>query len=199
MTVPAPQVGRPRSTASRARILAATNALLESTPPSALAVEAIAARARVGKQTIYKWWGGKSALVMEASLESLNTNVYADDSGDAQRDLRSFLKRSARTLRETQTGRTLAALIAEAQHDPAFARAFRERFLAVRREPVRTVLRRGIARGEVLEDLDIELFIDLVFGAFWHRLLSGRAPVNERFAEQVVNLMWPAIRARGTG
>ena len=55
------------------------------------------------------------------------------------------------------------------------------------------------ARGELNEDLDIELFIDLVFGAFWHRLLSGRAPVTERFAEQVVEMMWPAIVAKGRG
>jgi AcrR family transcriptional regulator len=177
----------------------ATNALLETTPLSALCIETIAARAKVGKQTIYKWWGGKSALVMEAALSSLTANVFADDTGNVRRDTLSFLKRSARSLRETAVGRTLGSLIVEAQHDPEFGRLFRAEFVEVRRKVLRTVLERGIARGELNEDLDIELFIDLVFGAFWHRLLSGRAPVTERFAEQVVEMMWPAIVAKGRG
>jgi AcrR family transcriptional regulator len=197
MSPSAPQVGRPRCEESRARILAATNALLETTSWSTLAIETIAARARVGKQTIYKWWGGKSALVMEAALTSLEIEVFADDTGNAKRDLLSFLKRSSKLLRDTATGRTLAALIAEAQNDPAFLQMFREQFQNVRREALRSVLKRGIARGELLEDLDVELFIDAVFGAFWYRLLTGRAAINERFAEQLVEMMWPAIRAKG--
>jgi AcrR family transcriptional regulator len=196
MSPSAPQVGRPRCEESRARILAATNALLESTPWSSLAIETIAARAKVGKQTIYKWWGGKSALVLEAALTSLNVQVFADDTGDTRRDLSSFLKRSSKLLRETATGRTLAALIVEAQCDPAFAAMFREQFVSARREGLAIVLRRAIARGDVLEDLDVDLFIDCIYGAFWHRLLSGRAPINERFAQQLVDMLWPSIRAR---
>jgi AcrR family transcriptional regulator len=199
MSPSAPQVGRPRCEESRARILAATNALLETTSWSALAVETIAARAKVGKQTIYKWWGGKSALVMEAALTNLEVQVFADDTGDARRDVLSFLKRSSKTLRDTATGRTLAALIAEAQNDATFARAFREQFQNVRREALRSVLQRGITRGEIIEDLDVELFIDTVFGAFWYRLLSNRAPINEKFAEQLVGMLWPSLRAKGRG
>ncbi len=170
--------------------------LLETTPLRDLAIEAIATKARVGKQTIYKWWGGKSALVMEAALHSMEA-VVADDSGDARRDILSFLKRSARTLHETSTGHMLKLLMAEAQNDAAFAKAFQERFLLVRREGLRVAMRRGIARGQLLEDLDVDLVIDLAFGAIWLRLLTARAPITDRFAEQIVDMLWPAMRAEG--
>jgi AcrR family transcriptional regulator len=189
-------VSRPRCPERHARILDATNALLETTGSvSELEIEAIAARARVGKQTIYKWWGNKRALVMEAALATVQGYVFAADTGDLRRDLVAFLKRSARLLRETSTGRTLSLLMAEAQVDVEFARVFRERFLEVRRQTLLDVLERAIERGQLREDTDLETFVDVVFGAFWYRLLTRRAPLNDRFAQAVVDLVLPTVRA----
>lgn len=189
--------GRPRCPDSHARILAATNALLETTSWRQLTIEAIAAKAKVSKQTIYKWWGGKPALVMEASLMTLQARVMPADTGDLAHDLTTFLKQSSRNLRETSAGRTLALLIAEAQQRPAFARVFRERFLATRREALRALLERGIARRALRDDFDVELLIDMVFGTFWYRLLTRRAPLDDRFVGQMAALILPSILSSG--
>jgi AcrR family transcriptional regulator len=185
--------GRPRSSDSHARILAATTELLETTPWSQLSVEAIAARARVGKNTIYKWWGGKPELVMEAALAALAQSVQAIDTGNAEKDLVAFLKRATRSLKETFTGRTLAALIAEAQQNPEFAQAFRERFVQVRGDVLRSILERGVKRGELRADVDVQIFVEVLVGAFWYRLLSGFGPLNDAWVERVVAAIRPAL------
>jgi AcrR family transcriptional regulator len=191
--------GRPRDADSHARILQATNALLETTAWSELSIEAIAARAKVGKQTIYKWWGGKPSLVMEAALCAMEERVKPVDTGDVAKDLTSFLRRSGRNLRETSAGRILSVMIAETQQHPGFAEEFRARFLTVRRQGLEAVLQRAVARGELKKDTDVATLIDVLFGAFWYRLLSGRAPLTDAFAEDVVALVLPAVLARPKG
>jgi AcrR family transcriptional regulator len=173
--------------------LAATNALLETTPWSQLTVEAIALKAKVSKQTIYKWWGGKPALVMEAALQTLEEHVPSVSTGRSAQDLFTFLKRSSRHLRKTTAGRTMSVLIAEAQHDPAFARTFRDRFLATRRETVRVMLERGIADKTLRADLDLELLLDVIYGSFWYRLLTSSAPLDDQFIDQLSALLMPSI------
>jgi AcrR family transcriptional regulator len=184
-------MARPRSTDAHARILAATNALLERSPVGELCIEEIAARAKVGKQTIYKWWNGKGALAMEAALEHVEAEVPVDDTGALRADLLRFLKRSARLLRETSTGRTLAALMAQAQGDPEFLEEFRHRFLDLRRASLRGLLDRARKRGELPRGTDPDVLIDVMFGAYWYRLLTRRAPIDDRFAEALVALALP--------
>lgn len=189
---PSPR-GRPRSTESQRRILTATVALLDSRPWPEITVEAIAAKAKVSKQTIYKWWGGRPGLVIDAYLSSMQARVPAPDTGDLRRDLVRFLRRSGKVLRTTNAGRTLAAIIAESQFDPAIAEEFRERFLAVRRETLRALLERGVQRRELRPDLDLDLVMDFLYGVFWYRLLIQSAPLNDAFVEGTVGLMLRAI------
>lgn len=189
-------MARPRSTDAHARILDATNALLEECTVADLCIEEIADRARVGKQTIYKWWGGKRALAMEAVLSSLQHHVPATDTGNLEKDLLAFLRRSGRVLRDTSTGRTLASLMAEAQSDPDFRAAFREQFLEVRRKALLELLEAGVARGQLRKRLDLDLVLDALFGAYWYRLLTRRAPIDDRFAEELVGLLLPGIAVR---
>jgi AcrR family transcriptional regulator len=188
-------MARPRCTDAHARILEATNELLETQAVADLCIEDIAGRAKVGKQTIYKWWGGKRALAMEAVLSTLQATVPFTDTGDVRRDLLAFLRKSGKALREKRTARTLASLMAEAQCDPDFLEAFRREFLTVRRNGLRDVVKGGIARGELKRGLDPELFLDVVFGAYWYRLLSQRAPIDDRFADEVLGLLLPGALA----
>jgi len=188
-------MARPRSSDAHARILAATSSLLERTPVGDLCIEEIAARAKVGKQTIYKWWNGKGALAMEAALEHIEAEVPVDDTGALRSDLLRVLKKSGRLLRETSTGRTLAALIAQAQGDPEFFDEFRRRFLEVRRAPLYALLERARKRGELPRGTDLDLLIDVMFGAYWFRLLTRRAPIDDRFAEALVALALPKEEA----
>lgn len=185
--------GRPRCTDAHARILRATRELLHSKTWNVLTVESVAARANVGKQTIYKWWGGLPALLLEASLENLEIVAPALDSGDTLHDVADFLKRASRMLWETSMGRSLAMMIAEAQHDPAFGQMFREKFQKPRRAALITLFRQGMRRGSLRADLDPEVLVDVIFGAVWYRLLSGRAAIDDDYIEQVIGLILPGI------
>jgi len=84
-------------------------------------------------------------------------------------------------------GRAIAALVTEAQADPAFAREYRARFAAPRRDQARAIFRRAIERREIPADTNIETGLDLLYGPVCHRLLHGHAPLNDRFVRDVID------------
>ena len=81
----------------------------------------------------------------------------------------------------------VAELVAEAQTDPEFASIYQARFVAPRREPARALLTRAIDRRELPPDIDVDLALDLIYGPLYHRLLHGHAPLNDRFAQDVID------------
>lgn len=175
--------GRPRSETSRQAILSAAHELLEEHGYRAVKVDDVAAKAGVGKQTIYRWWGGKAAVLLDAWSQETARRIVEPDTGRVDDDLRLFLVRLISSLHRPGALPTVKGLIAEAQTDPAFAPLLREAFMEGRREVVRRLLRRGVERKELPETLDIELAVDLVYGPVWYRLLLGHAALNVDFAE----------------
>lgn len=92
----------------------------------------------------------------------------------------------------------MTSLIAEAQIDPEVGVAFREQFIKSRRETVRIILQRGIERGEIRENLNLELAIDVFYGAVWYRLLLKHAALNDEFTVEVVDLLMQGlVREKG--
>jgi AcrR family transcriptional regulator len=182
--------GRPRSEATRQAILAAAIEELEEHGYAALTIEGIAARAGAGKQTIYRWWDSKADVVLEAILELAESRIPIPDEGSLPADLTAFLKASFR-----QRGQrpVLVGLMADAILDPAFAAAFRERFLFARRAALREVLERAVGRGEIGAGADLELLLDVVFGVLWYRLLVEHAPLSEAAGEQLAALVVRAV------
>ncbi|MEO6950993.1 MAG: TetR/AcrR family transcriptional regulator [Polyangia bacterium] len=175
--------GRPRSERCRLAVREATVELLEELPYSAISVEAIAARASVSKQTIYRWWTGKHQLAMEAYAELMDTHVAAPVTNDLESDLRELCRRSCRVLSQRKRGTTLAGLIVAAQHDDVFAKEFRERYILVRRKAVDALLRRGVDEGKLKPTMDIQLAIDEIYGPMWYRLLLRHLPLDDAFAD----------------
>jgi AcrR family transcriptional regulator len=178
--------GRPRSEQTRDAILDAALAELEQRGYAALTIEGIAARAGAGKQTIYRWWPSKADVVLDAMMELAARRIKIPDKGSLEADLLSFLTDS---FRQRQLRPVLVALMAQAQLDPGFATAFRERFLFARRAALRTVLAAARDRGEIGPEVDLELFIDVVFGVLWYRLLVDHAPVDAKAARQLTDLV----------
>ena len=88
----------------------------------------------------------------------------------------------------------MAGLVAEAQTDPEFAELYREHFVRPRRDATRELLVQARDRGEIAEDTNLELTLDLLYGPIYHRLLHGHAPLTERFAQQVVDHVITAIK-----
>lgn len=79
--------------------------------------------------------------------------------------------------------------MAEAQRDPLFAASFRAEFISVRRQPLLDILREGMRHGELPADTDCEVMVDLIYGAMWYRLLTRHAPLDEKFARDVVRTL----------
>jgi AcrR family transcriptional regulator len=188
--------GRPRSEAARRAILRAALEMVEESGYPALTMEGIARRAAVSKQTVYRWWPSKAAVVLEALNEGAARLAPAPDTGDLAEDLRAFLRRSVLGARG-RTAQLLVALMAEAQLDQAFARSFRSGFLAGRRAVMVELLDRARARGEIGSDVDLELIAELFFGALWYRLLAASGPVDRGFADEMTDALLELL-ARGS-
>jgi AcrR family transcriptional regulator len=180
--------GRPRSEQARQAVLAAAVRLIEEDGYGSLTIEAIALRAGVSKQTIYRWWSGKADIVLDALEESSSQTATAPDSGSLESDLRVFLRRAIADM-AAGNAELLGALLAETQLDSGFAASFRTGFLARRRLPLRELLIRARERGEVASATDIEVLGDLLFGALWYRILSAHAPLDRDFADGLTDAL----------
>lgn len=187
---------RRRSERCHQAILAAAAELLEEKGYGGVSVEAIASRAGVGKQTIYRWWPCKASVVMEAYAERVTQNLPLPDTGNVKTDLVELLGQLANVLGTTSAGRALAGLIAEAQTDLHVAQEFRTQLIDCRRAAVQALLQRGIDRGELCPELDLELTIDALCGPIWYRLLLQHAPLNREFAIALVDQLMAGV---GTG
>ncbi len=187
--------GRPRSERARRAILRAANELLEGWGFAAVTVEAIAERAGVSKATVYRWWPNRAAVVMDGFLSTVSSEVPFPHTGHAREDIRLHMRRLTEAF-GGQIGRTVAALIAEGQADPELAEALRSRWLLVRRAEAREILELGIERGELREDLDLEVAVDVLYGPIYYRLLVGHAPLDEGLADALADQIFAGLGAR---
>ncbi|MDX6643863.1 MAG: hypothetical protein QOD76_1825 [Solirubrobacteraceae bacterium] len=184
MSVPMAQPrGRPRSETARRAILAAAARLVAERGYGALTMEGIARSAGVSKQTVYRWWPRKSAVVLEALSEAAQAVAPDSDTGSLEGDLRLFLRRTVTGA--GQNAPMLAAMMAEAQLDEEFGGPFLSGFLARRRDVLREILERGRARGEVGSGADLDFVVEVAFAALWYRILGSHAPLNRRFADRL--------------
>jgi AcrR family transcriptional regulator len=180
--------GRPRSETARQAVLAATVHLIGEDGYGRVTIEGIAREAGVSKQTLYRWWPTKAAIVLEALNEGAAKIAPSVDTGSFSADLRVFLRRSVSGAGGRNT-RLLAALMATAQLDDAFAESFRTGFLARRRRALRQLLERGRDRGELGASADLDFLVELVFATLWYRILAHNKPLNSRFADQLTDTL----------
>jgi AcrR family transcriptional regulator len=185
--------GRPRSEKAHRAILQAAADLLLDQGLARVSMDAVAEHAGVSKATIYRWWPSKERLALEALLEWAATGSAPRDTGSLRGDVLALVRPWVREIRRRPFGRVIAALVTQAQSDPEFAQVYRTHFVAQRRAPMRAAFERAIARGEVSEDLDIEVALDIVYGPLYHRLLHGHAPLSDRFAVDVIDMALAGI------
>ena len=159
-------------------------------------MDAIAARAEVSKATIYRWWPNKAAVVTDSFLELTAPEIHFVETGSVLEDLRLQMRRLAHTF-AGKSGQTIAALVAEGQADPEVAKTFRSRWISARREETRRVLRRGVASGELREDLDLEVAMDALYGPIYYRLLVGHLPLEKAFTDVLADYVWPGLASSG--
>ena len=187
--------GRRRSASSHRAILAATQELLVERPYRELTIEAIAARAGVGKQTIYRWWPSKAALVLEAYLAGQDAVSPPDEQATVGEDVRALLGWLIAVLAEPTGGRVVAGLVGDLQHDAALAEGFHQDVVPARRAAMLAALERGRARGEIRADADLELAVDTLHGSVFYRLLLSGDPLDDAFAERLANQVLAGLAA----
>jgi len=188
-----PRRGRPRSEHADRAILEAAAQLLAERGLSGMSIEEVAARAGVGKATIYRRWTSRGALALDAFLAEFQGQQPLPDTGSLRGDLLAALRAWIRSVTRTSAGPILAGLIAEAQRDPELAIAWRERVVERLRGQHKIMLDRAVDRGEIAARTDYEVVLDLLFGAAYHRLLHGHQPLTDKFARQVVDYVLAGI------
>ena len=187
--------GRPRDPATRKKILAAASALLDEGGLSAVTMEAIAARAGVGKPTIYREWPNAHAVAMSAFLARAQKPAAKARSKNALAALRRQLRELAEAF-ATRAGRSTAMMIAAAQNDSELAKVFRTHFVMKNREEGRVLLLRAIEEGDMHRGIDIEAALDLVYAPFYFRLLIGHAPLSARDTNVILDTALKGIGKR---
>ncbi len=185
--------GRPRSEEAHQAILDATLELLAEVGYSALTVEGVAQRAGVGKATIYRRWPSKLPLVVEAfrrlpGLEEVDTGNLVDD---LNKMLRSYLQR----FEATPLAAVLPSLVGERAHNPELSQLF-DPVVRERRRPLVQVLERAVERGELPEDLDLDLAADLIVGPIAVRLFFTGGRLSPRIVGPMVELALRGIARR---
>jgi AcrR family transcriptional regulator len=187
---------QPRTTARERRrnarahqaILDATTQLLDDVGYPALTIEGVAARAEVGKATVYRWWPTKGALVIEALAARLTPEPLAD-TGDLRHDLHAAIQATVHTFARSPEGAVIPALAADLINHPEMAEQFRAQIIRPRRSAVVEILRRATRRGELPADVDTELLLDVYAGAVFYRVLVSGEPVTDHLAQQLVGLL----------
>ena len=180
--------GRPRCEESRVSILRSTLKLLKETGFPQLSIEAIAADAEVSKATVYRWWPTKATLVADAFSTSADDELRFPNTGSVRKDMSLQMRQVVRLFRSPR-GKVVAALLAGGQSDQELLAAFRERFLWPRRQQAYQALQRGIDRGELPANLDLDVTLDALYGPIYMRFLIRHSELEERFADALCELV----------
>lgn len=186
--------GRPRNVETQQSILSASYELLLETGFESVTVEKIADRAKVSKATIYKWWPNKAAVVVDGFLSAAAARLPVPDTGSAMKDILIHATNLARFL-ASREGTIITELLGEGQFDSGLAEAYRTRYFRPRRLEAKSLLEKGVQRGELKKNLDIELSIDLIYGPIFYRLLVTGEKLDDTYVEQLVTNAFEGIRS----
>jgi AcrR family transcriptional regulator len=180
-----PNVDR-RNPLTHTAIINATLELLGKVRYTSLTIEAIAAKAGVGKATVYRWWPSKGALVAEA----MTSTLVVDDppeTGDLRQDLIAAVEVSIANYLRPPGGVLVHALASDIADDPALLESFRDSFVHPRREVVARLLYQGIEDGRLPADTDPDLIMDMWAGALFYRGLFKHVPLADDLAAELVD------------
>jgi len=192
--LPPPRQIAPRRRSCRAEsaILQATVALLGEVGFSGLTIDGIAARAGVGKATIYRHWSSKAEVAVEA-FKAFIPPLDDPDTGSFADDVRAVLLQIVDGLTNSPLAGILPSLVEAAERDPDLERLFKE-FGSGRRAVLLGVFARAAARGELRHGLDPDVAIDVLVGPIFTRRLITRAPVTRKHANAVLDLVLPVLQ-----
>ncbi|HEX4232507.1 MAG TPA: TetR/AcrR family transcriptional regulator [Bryobacteraceae bacterium] len=184
--------GRPRDESARLRILKAALDLMDATAFAQVTVEAIAEHACTSKATVYRWWPNKAAVVIDAFREAIAPELPLRNTGTLRDDLTAQVRNFSRVL-SGRGGRMLRSFVVAALTDPDVAAAFRSIWSAPRRAEAKQMLRQKQTSGQLREDADLDLVLDLLYAPLYYRFLVKNEPPSQKYAEAVAELLIQAL------
>jgi AcrR family transcriptional regulator len=184
---------RPRVEGDREQeIYEAALAILVDVGYDRLTMDAVATRAKASKATLYRRWNGKAALVIDALVQHKEPLVTPADTGSLRGDLLATFCAPGGLTDSHQTA-MLGAVVTAIGRDADFAEAFREQFIAPKLAVGREIYRRAAARGEIRDDIDLDLIAAALPGIVLHRMfLLGEAPTQDLIARVIDQVILPA-------
>jgi AcrR family transcriptional regulator len=187
--------GRPRSERAEQAILDAALDAVADHGVDGVSCEDVAARAGVGKNTLYRRWPGKEDMLI-AAFASLKSPLPEPRGESVREDLIAMLAVMAADADDPRYARQFALLHGEGQRYPRLVKRYKEQVVEPRRELIRSVLRRGVATGELRQDTDLEIAMLTLTGAVLARGKHDPAPAEPGFATRVVDELLRGIAAR---
>ena len=178
--------GRRRNEAARQAILQAAEDLLASGDGALITVAGITQRAGVGKQTIYRWWPSKSAVLLEAMTERAKAVAPVRDTGDLRDDLYLLLRSTFAAVPKNRS--LLLGVLHEGLADPDTMSQLAA-FAASRRDALAQIIDTARRRGQISRSAATELAVDQVFGVLWYRMIFGHQPLDARAASQLAEAL----------
>ncbi|PQP83791.1 TetR family transcriptional regulator [Paenibacillus sp. PCH8] len=185
--------GRPRNMETQNAILTASYELLLEVGFGAITIEKIAERAQVSKATIYKWWPNKGAVIMDGYMSAATARLPVPDTGSVFEDIRIHASNLVRFL-TSREGKVITQIIGEGQSDPGLADEYRTRYIQPRRREAWGILEKGVERGELKKGLDIGLYIDLIYGPVFYRMLVTGEPMDDMIVPELLNALFGGIK-----
>ena len=180
--------GRPRDARADRAIVDATLELIADAGVRDFRMDDVAERAGVGKAAIYRRYPSKDDLV-SGVVAAVVSDIAIPDTGSTREDLIALMRDAVGLYGDPVRSGVVASIVGEMRQHRGLARAVRDGFLAGRREALRAVLDRGVARGDLAADLDVELALDVLGGPLFYRLLITGGPIDEQLAQGVTELI----------
>ncbi|WP_280183612.1 TetR/AcrR family transcriptional regulator [Nocardia cyriacigeorgica] len=180
-----------RSERSRQAILAATRELIDEVGYAKTSIEAIAARAGVGKQTIYRWWPSKGAVIFDSFLalsEGTDNDMALPDTGDLRADLRQVMRATVAEFADPAFEKPIRALNTEIINDPSLAELYRDKLARPVDEMKKARLRSAQDAGQLAADADLDLVLEVLYAPLFQRWLLRTGPLTPEYADALVEL-----------
>ncbi len=184
--------GRPRSAESDRAIIQATLRLLSERGYAGMSIERVAAEAGVGKTTIYRRYPTKEELAASAMSSLVQEASSPPETGSARTDLIEMMAQIFTIFTRGPAFAMIGALLVEERRNPELLELFRQRIIFPRREQAMAVLRRGVQRGELRPDADLEVAVEAIVGSLFARHIMGRPESAEHF-ERTVDVVWKGL------
>jgi AcrR family transcriptional regulator len=181
--------GRPRDPACDAAILQATLDVFAEEGYAGVNIDRVAARAGVGKATIYRRYSSKAELVVEAVRCGAHVDDWLPDTGDLRADLTSMMQPLIDRLRGDDA-QLLTTFALERLHDPELNEQFDRLVIGKKREHLRHLVSSAIERGDIPRDVDVDLIAEALPALIWHHALYG-LPLDDNLLERILDTVLP--------